>query len=123
MGGEGQLGHQAVGARPIRLVDREDVGRLHEPRLHGLHGVPGLRHEHDHRGVGELHDVELGLPDADRLDEDPFVAGGGQQPEYVPRGPGEAPHGTARGHAADEHPRIERVRLHANAVTEDGARR
>ena len=52
-----------VRALAIGLVDDEDVGDLEQPRLHRLHRVAGLRHEHDDDRVRQAHDVELGLAD------------------------------------------------------------
>ena len=98
-----QLGEEPLGALPVGLVDDEDVGGLEEPRLHRLDGVARLGHEDDHRRVGELHHVELGLAHADRLDEHPREAEGVQEAEHVRGGPGEAALAPARGHAPDEH--------------------
>ena len=84
---------------------------------------PASGHEdHDDR-VGEPHDVELGLPDADRLDEHDVHAEGVEQPDDVARRARQAAVAAARGEAADEDARVEEVRLHADAVAEHGAAR
>ena len=69
-----QLGLHAHGAFAIRLVDDEDVGDLEQAGLHHLHRVARFRHQHDDDRRGELHDVELGLTDADGLDDDRVLA-------------------------------------------------
>src|SRR4029077_2618490 len=74
-----------------------------------------------HRGVGLADDVELGLADPDRLDDDPGEAAGVHQLDHVTGGPGEPAEAAPRGHAPDEHVGVERVRLHADAVAQDRA--
>ncbi len=116
--GEAQLGHEGVGAVTVGLVHHEDVRHLHEPGLHGLHGIARLRHEGDHRGIRLLDDVQLRLPHSDRLDEDPREAGRVHELDDVAGSGGEAPQASARGHAADENVRIQGVRLHPDAVAQ-----
>ena len=60
-------------------------------------------------------------PTPDGLDQDPVEAGGVEQVDRVARGAGEAAHGAAGGHRADEDARIGVERLHADAVAEEGA--
>ena len=66
-------------------------------------------------------DVDLHLPDPDRLDDDHAQAGRAEQADGVGDGQGEPAEVTARRHRPDEHRRIERVLAHAHAVTQDGA--
>ena len=64
---------RAVSSAPgtVGLVHDEHVGDLHEARLVRLHRVAPTRvHDHDRR-VGVARDLDLHLPDADRLDDDP----------------------------------------------------
>ena len=112
-----------MGAVTVGLVDDEDVGDLHQPRFHRLDGVARLGDEGDHRRVGELHDVELGLSHPHRLHEHPGEPERVHELEHVARGAGEAAEAAARGHAADEHLGIQGVGLHADAVAQDGAPR
>jgi hypothetical protein len=61
--------------------------------------------------------------DADGLDEHPAVSGGGQQLGDLARRARQPAKRAAGGHAADEDARIERVRLHPDAVAEHGPAR
>src|SRR5690606_38601989 len=74
---EGKLDLPTHLLRPgtIGLVDDEAIRRLHYPRLEGLDPVPRLGDEDEHRRVGHPGDIELGLTDADRLDQDAVEAG------------------------------------------------
>ena len=112
---------QPVGARPIGLVDDEDVGDLHHARLQRLDRIARLRDEHDQRRVGGARDVELALPDADGLDEDAVEAERVEHVAHLARRRGEPAERAARRHRADEHARIERDALHADAVAEQRA--
>ena len=107
----------------VGLVHHEDVGDLEQARLHHLHRVARLGHQDDDDGVGEPHDVELGLPDADRLDEDDVHAERVEQAHHVARRARQAAVAAARGQAADEDAGVEEVGLHADAVAEHGAAR
>jgi hypothetical protein len=121
--GELQLGHQCRRPGPVGLVHREHVGGFHQAGLHRLDRVPRLRHQHDDRRVGELHDVELGLAHPDGLHQHPVVAEGRQQLDDFPGGAREATERAPGGHRADENAGVERVRLHANPVAEHRAPR
>ena len=66
-------------------------------------------------------DLDLGLPDADRLDQDDVAAGGVQHPQRLRRGAGQPAEVAARGHRADEHAGVGGVVLHAHAVAEQRA--
>ena len=60
-----------VDAFAVGLVDHEHVGDLHQAGLVGLHRVAPARVDDDDGGVGLAGDLDLDLPDADRLDDDP----------------------------------------------------
>ena len=107
----------------VGLVHHEDVGDLEQARLHHLHRVARLGHQDDDDRVGEPHDVELGLPHPDRLDQHDVHAERIQQTDDVARGARQAAVAAARGEAADEDAGIEEVRLHADAVAQHGAAR
>jgi len=115
---EADLGDQRGGAVPVSLVDDEDVGDLHEPRLHGLDGVAGFGNQHHHRGVGLLDDVQLGLPDPDALDQNPLLAERIQEPDHIAGGAGQPAQAPPGGHAPDEHVRVQGVGLHPDPVAE-----
>src|SRR5690606_33956933 len=72
---------------------------------------------------GEAHDVELGLTDTDRLDEDEIEAERVEQMDDLARRTREPAVSAARREAPDEHPLVEEMRLHADAVAEDRASR
>ena len=79
------LAHHRVRQRMVRLVHDDHVGNLHHARLQRLDGVAGSRHQHEHDGVGVVDDVDLGLADADRLDQHVVLAGGVHQQHGLQR--------------------------------------
>ena len=81
--------------------------------------MPG-REQHD-RGVGEAGDLDLGLADADGLDEHDVAPGGVEHADRLRRRPGQPAEVPARGHRADVDLGVERVVLHADPVAEQGA--
>ena len=66
-------------------------------------------------------DLDLGLPDADGLDEHHVAAGGVEHPQRLRRRPGQPAEVAARGHRADVDARVERVVLHPHPVAEQRA--
>ena len=78
-----------------------------------------MQHEHDR--VGVVDDVDLGLADADGLDEHVVLAGGVHQQRGLQRRLGEPAERAAVGHRADEHARVEEVLGQADAVAEQRA--
>ena len=73
------------------------------------------------RDVGRADDVDFVLADADRLDEHDVLAGGVEHERGIAGRAREAAQVAARRHAADEHAGVGGVRLHADAIAEDGA--
>ena len=114
-------GAHPVGALPIRLVDDEDIGNLHDAGLERLHLVAGARHQHDDRHIGRPDDVDLVLPDAHRLDDDEIATGRVEDDRDLARRTRQAAELAARGHAADEDASVPGVRLHPHAVAENRA--
>ena len=112
---------QLVGAGAVGLVDREDVGDLHDARLERLDAVARFGDEHEDGRVGHAGDVELRLADADRLDQDAVEAGGVEQVGHLARAGGEAAERAAAGHRADVDALVQRDGFHADAVAEQGA--
>ena len=106
-------------ARPVGLVDHEQVGDLHQPGLVGLHRVAPPRVDHHHRGVGLAGDLDLDLTDADRLDQHHVEADDVEHPGRLGGGHGQATEVPPGGHRADEHVVVERVVAHADPVAED----
>jgi hypothetical protein len=115
-----QLRLHAHGAFAVGFVHHEDVRDLEQPGFHHLHRISGLRHQDDDDGLRELHDVELGLSDADGLDDDSILPEGVEEMGHLPGGAGEPAASATRAQAADEDGRVEGMILHANAVAEDG---
>ena len=60
--------------RVIRFVHDEDVGDFEDARLEQLDRIAAARLQRDERRVREFGDLDLGLPDADRLDDDDVFA-------------------------------------------------
>ena len=106
-------------ALEVGLVDDEDVRDLQDAGLDHLHAVAQVGREHDHGGVGDGRDLELGLPHPDRLQDHGVEAERAQQPDRLARGQREAAEVSAGAHAADEDLRVQGVALHADAVTQD----
>jgi hypothetical protein len=105
----------------VGLVDDDDVGDLHDPGLQRLNAVSPAGHQHEQDRVGVVDDVDLGLPDADRLQEDVVAAGGVHQQRGLETCLAEAAQRTPVGHRADEHAGIEEVLGQPDAVAEQRA--
>ena len=103
---------------PIGLVDHEHVGDLHQAGLVRLHAVAPARIDDDDGGVGLAGDLDLDLPDSDRLDEDQVAADRVEQPHRLGRGEREATEVAARRHRTDEHAGVGRMILHPHPVAE-----
>ena len=103
----GQVEHQlevadGLGdAVAVGLVHHEEVGDLHEPGLVGLHAVTPAGVHHDDGRVGGAGDLDLDLTDADRLDDDPRLAGRVEHPRRARRREREPAEVTPGRHRAD----------------------
>ena len=118
-----ELGRRPRGeVREIGFVDEEDVRPLEDARLHELDEIAGGGLGHEDEGLDEVRDAGLGLPDADRLDEDD-VEGGGQHVEARAGDLREAAELLARRERAEEDARIPRRGAHAEAIAEQRAAR
>ena len=82
---------------------------------------PGISAEHDR--VGVVDDVDLGLADADRLDEDVLLAGGVHQQHRLERRLRQAAERAAARHRADVDALVEEVLGEPDAVAEQRALR
>ncbi len=69
------VAHRVLGAAPLELVDRHDVGEVEHVDLLQLRGGAELRRHHVHRGVDERHHRRVALTDAGRLHDDEVEAG------------------------------------------------
>jgi hypothetical protein len=114
------LADHRVGQRVVGLVDDDDVGDLHDPGLQRLDAVAGARDEDEDDRVGVVDDVDLGLADADGLEEDVVLAAGVHQQGGLERRLAQPAEGAAVGHRADEDARVEEVLGQADAVAEEG---
>ena len=103
------LAHHRVRQRMVGLVDDDDVRDLHHAGLERLDRVAGAGDQHQHDRVGVVDHVDLGLPDADRLEEDVLLAGGVHQQRGLQRRLGQPAERAARRHRADEHAGVEEV--------------
>ena len=115
------LAHHRVGQRVVGLVDDDDVGDLHDPGLQRLDRVARAGHEHEHDRVGVVDDVDLGLADADRLEEDVVLARGVHEQRGLQRRLAQPAERAAVGHRADEDAGVEEVLGQADAVAEQRA--
>ena len=64
-----QIPHRLVGALAVGLVHDDDVGDLEQARLGGLNRVARTGIQDDDGRVGDGGDLDLGLSDADRLQQ------------------------------------------------------
>ncbi len=103
----------------VGLVDDEDVGNLENAGLEQLHRVAAAGLKCDDCRVGEFGDFDLGLADADRLDDDDV------QPERIHEGsrvagrsgkPAQMP---AAGHRTNEDVGVGEVLRQTNAVAQN----
>ena len=81
-----QLAHGLGGAVAVGLVHHEDVGHLEDPGLRRLHAVAHARREQHDGRVGQRDDVDLGLADADRLDQHDVAPGRVEHAQGLRRG-------------------------------------
>ena len=118
-----RLDRATIRSAPSRsaLLTTKTSGNLHDPGLERLDLVARPRHQRDDGNVGRPDDVDLVLADADRLDQDDVLAAGIEDQRHVAGRSRQAAEVAARRHAADEDARVAGVRLHADAIAENGA--
>ena len=112
----------------VGLVDRDQVGDLHDPGLERLHRVAGSGHQHEDDGVGDREHADVALAGADRLEEDDVLARGVEQEQRLQRRFRQAARVAARAHRADEDAGVEEMIGEPDPVAEqrplrEGARR
>src|SRR5438309_5388396 len=118
-----EIAHGAIRTLPIGLVDAEQVGDFQDARLDRLDVVAQAGHHHHHGGVSQAADLHLVLADTHRLDDDDVLAHRVEDADAVAGGARQPAELTARRQGSNEHSRVERVILHADAVAEDRASR
>ena len=122
------VGGHLVGPLLVGFVDNEYVGDLHDAGFHDLNVVAHAGGEDEAHGVGDLHDIDLRLPDADGLDYHDVKAAGVEYQSAFVRPAADAAKVAARAHTADEDALFNGVVLHTQAVSQnraagEGARR
>ena len=110
--------HHRLRGRMVRLVDRDHVRDLHDPRLQRLDRVARAGHEDEQHRVRHPRHLDLALAGADRLHEDDVLAGRVEQQQRLQRRLGEAAEVAARAHRADEDARVEEVIREPDPVAE-----
>ncbi|OQA04813.1 MAG: hypothetical protein BWY66_02864 [bacterium ADurb.Bin374] len=109
-----------LGAAPVELVDRDQVGEIEHVDLLELHGSAELAGHHIQRHVGDSQDTSVALADAARLDDDQIEACGAGEADRVGDGVGQLASALAGGETAHEHVRVI-DRVHADTVAEQGS--
>ena len=94
------LGVAHVGA--VGLVDGDDVGQLEHALLDALQAVAGAGEREQQERVDHVGDGDLGLADADGLDEHDVEAGRLDDDDRLARRPGDAAEHARRRRRADE---------------------
>ncbi len=110
-----------VGAWQVGLIDDEDVGDFEHAGLHRLHIVSGAGNRHQNGHLREPGYLYFALPHAHGFDNDDVAAGGVEQRRQIGCRSRDPSRNSARGHGADEYPRVGVMLLHADAVAENRA--
>ena len=105
----------------VRLVDRDHVGELDEAFLDALELVAGAWQHQREEEIGHVGDRGLGLPGADRLDQDHVEPRRLAQQHGLAGLGGDATQRAGGGRGADEGIGIGRELRHARLVAEDRA--
>jgi len=109
---------ELVGARTVALVHHVNVRDFHDPSLERLNPIARFGHEHEYGRLGRARDVELGLPDAHRLEQHALEAECLEQIGDFLRRRGESAVRAPRRHRADEHAGIDAGGFHPDPVAE-----
>src|SRR2546422_798719 len=109
---------ELVGARTVALVHHVNVRDFHDPGLERLNPIARFGHEHEYGRLGRARDVELGLPDAHRLQQHALEAECLEQIGDFLRRRGESAVRAPRRHRADEHAGIDAGGFHPDPVAE-----
>src|SRR5205814_2089763 len=115
------LSLRALRAFTIALVNHKDVSDLHNSRFDRLNIVSHPGNKNDHGDIGQLHDINFVLAYADSLDKDDLFPGRVEQSCDIRSRRSKPAEKSAGGHAADVDTVVGMMRLHANAVAENGS--
>ena len=110
-------------ARPVGLVDHQDIGNLQNTGLDGLDVIAQAGGFNHHGGVGQPGDIHFTLAGAYRLNQNQVKAGGIHGPGSGGGGAGQPAQGAPRCHRADEDARVACQVAHAQPVAENGPTR
>jgi hypothetical protein len=113
-----ELGLELAGTAVVRLVDDEHVGDLEDAGLRRLDAVTHPWGERDHGRVRRRGDLDLGLPDTHRLDDDVVEPRGIEHEHRLRRREGQSAEVAAGRHRADEDVGVGVVGLHPDPVAE-----
>ena len=116
-----ELLFQAVGAFAVGFVQHENVADFHQAGFHVLDVVAKAGDQNDEHAIGQAHDVDFILADADGFDQHLTLARRIEQQRHFGGGARQAAQKTARGHRADEDAGVAGVALHADAVAQNRA--
>jgi len=105
----------------IAFVDNENVGDFHDARLDGLHIIAHPRDQDDNGNVGQAHNINFILADSDGFHQHQIFSAGIEHGGHVGGGARQATEKSAGSHAANVNSGVGVVRLHADAVPQDGA--
>ena len=114
-----EIADGGVRALAVGLVHREDVRALDDAGLDRLHLVAHAGRDHHHRALSQMHDLELVLADADRLDQHDLRPPRVHQPGEVRHRTRQAPERPPRRHRPDEHAGVFEMVLHTDAIPQD----
>ena len=105
----------------VGLVDRDHVGDLEDALLDALQLVAGARQGQEQEGVDHAGDRDLGLADADGLDQHHVVAGGLEHDHRLGGGAGDAAEGAGGRRGPDVGVRVGGELRHPGLVAEHRA--
>ena len=112
---------EAIGAFAFGFVEDENVGDFHQAGLHVLHVVAEAGNETHERAIGEAHDVDLILADANRFDEMICFAAASRTSATSAVARARPPRNPRVAIERMKIPSSLRVALHANAIAENCA--
>ena len=115
------VANRRVGTLTVCLVHHEDVTDLQNPGLGSLDAIAHSGCEEHQGGIGQPGHLDLALAHPDGLDHDGVTASRIQDAQRLRSRPRQATEVTPTGHRADVDLWVERMVLHADPVTQQGA--
>ncbi len=105
----------------VGFVHHKNIGDFQNPRLESLNRITRLGRQQNNRRVSDFHNVELRLPDSDRLDQNSIHAERIKKFGHFACRAGNAAPITATSQTADKNAVIGRMILHPNAITQNSS--